>query len=127
MKPKPAFCFALALLGAMAQAAPPPRCLAYAPAVVSLGGRLEKLKAPQGEARLVLVLQQPICMTVPREEKQAGGLKPLKQVGRVLVETDARRTAQLEARAGQRMALRGRLSPAPAGPVPLQLSLALPG
>lgn len=104
-----------------------PRCFAYAPAVSSIGGRLEKVgKAPGEEALvLVLVLTEPACMTAGREQADA---KAIKQVRRVLILADARRHAQLAKRAGQRMGLRGRLSPAPSGPhrAPLQLALVMP-
>ncbi|MEH0168439.1 hypothetical protein [Roseateles microcysteis] len=116
---------ALVSLPVAAQAAPP-RCLAYGPAISSIGGRLEKVagKAP-GEEALVLVLTQPACMTAGREQADA---KAIKQVQRVLILADARRHAQLSKRVGQRMGLRGRLSPAPAGAhrAPLQLALVMP-
>ncbi len=102
-----------------------PRCLAYAPAVSSIGGRLEKVGKAPGEEALVLVLMQPACMAAGREQADA---KAIKQVQRVLIVADARRQAQLGKRVGQRMALRGRLSPAPVGPhrAPLQLALVMP-
>ncbi len=114
----------LAGLIASAEAAPA-RCLAYAPAVSSIGGRLEKVGKAPGEESLVLVLMQPACMTAGREQTDA---KAIKQVQRVLILADARRHAQLSKRVGQRMALRGRLSPAAAGPhrAPLQLALVMP-
>jgi len=113
---------AAGLVGA-AQAAP--RCLAYAPAVSSVGGRLEKVMTAPGEEALVLVLTQPACMAAGREQADA---RAIKQVQRVLILADARRHAQLSKRVGQRMGLRGRLSPAPAGAhrAPLQLALVMP-
>ena len=115
----------LAATQGSAAGAAPPRCLAYAPAVVSVGGQLEKVGKAPGEESLVLVLTQPACMTAGREQAEA---KAVKQVQRVLILADARRHAQLSKRLGQRMGLRGRLSPAPAGAhrAPLQLALAMP-
>lgn len=115
---------ATAFFATSAEAAPP-RCFAYAPAVSGIGGRLEKVGKAPGEEALVLVLAQPACMTAGREQADA---KAIKQVQRVLIVADARRHAQLSKRVGQRMGLRGRLSPAPAGPhrAPLQLALVMP-
>lgn len=116
------------LLGAclaLPAVAAPARCLAYAPAVSSIGGRLEKVGKAPGEETLVLVLTQATCMTAGREQPDA---KAIQQVQRVLILADARRHAQLSKRVGQRMSLRGRLSPAPSGPhrAPLQLALVMP-
>lgn len=115
----------LTAIGLPAAAQAGPRCLAYGPAVSSIGGRLEKLGKAPGEEVLVLVLTQPACMTAGREQADA---KAIKQVQRVLIVADARRHAQLSKRVGQRMGLRGRLSPAPSGPhrAPLQLALVMP-
>ena len=117
-------CLTLLALPLLSEAAPV-RCLAYAPAVSSIGGRLEKVGKTPGEESLVLVLMQPACMTAGREQADA---KAIKQVQRVLIVADARRHAQLSKRVGQRMSLRGRLSPAQVGPhrAPLQLALVMP-